>query len=366
MTPQAADPCGRDVVAIYDLKRRNESNANYDLIGRYYYLWPDNAACREEVHDRLAGVARITQEVRPNGLLCEVQLHLDFDVAEDEKYGPNRFSKLITLVGADTSRFAATAPGETGATVFYEAPAHTVDRAAGPADENSDVVTDRTEAPPRRRQSLHARAPPVLRPAARPLLLLRPVARGLLLGERRASRLRRHRSAKVRKAWVGDTNDAMGCAPHAIGRRAGVWDDTTASRTRNEPFRSGRLARAHGRALVRERRGHGRERRRRPGGDRGREGHRPRHRQRRRPLCRRTARPGRRGACTCPGFEKFGACKHQAAVVTAANAADLSKVRERMSRLRDGLALDSREALIERLVELARVQPTVLAALEDR
>lgn len=148
MTPQAADPCGRDVVAVYDLKRRNESNANYDLIGRYYYLWPDNASCREEVHDRLSGVARITQEVRPNGLLCEVQLQLDFDVAEDEKYGPNRFSKLITLVGADTSRFAATVPGETGATVFYEAPAHAVDRAAGPADENSDVATDRSDAPP--------------------------------------------------------------------------------------------------------------------------------------------------------------------------------------------------------------------------
>ncbi len=148
MTPQTADPCGRDVVAVYDLKRRNESNANYDLIGRYYYLWPDNAACREEVHDRLSGIARITQEVRPNGLLCEVQLRLDFDVSEDEKYGPNRFSKLITLVGADTSRFAATAPGETGATVFYEAPAHQVDRAAGPADENSDIVTDRSETPP--------------------------------------------------------------------------------------------------------------------------------------------------------------------------------------------------------------------------
>lgn len=147
MTPQAADRCGRDVVAVYDLKRRNESNANYDLIGRYYYLWPDNAACREEVHDRLSGVARITQDVRPSGLLCEVQLKLEFDVAEDEKYGPNRFSKLITLVGADTSRFAATVPGETGATVFYEAPAHTVDRAAGPADENSEIVTDRSDAP---------------------------------------------------------------------------------------------------------------------------------------------------------------------------------------------------------------------------
>lgn len=148
MTPQAADPCGRDVVAVYDLKRRNESNANYDLIGRYYYLWPDNAACREQVHDRLSGVARITQEVRPNGLLCEVQLHLEFDVAEDEKYGPNRFSKLITLVGADTTRFAATVPGEAGGTVFYEAPARTVDRAAGPAEENGSIVTDREDTPP--------------------------------------------------------------------------------------------------------------------------------------------------------------------------------------------------------------------------
>ena len=76
--------------------------------------------------------------------------------------------------------------------------------------------------------------------------------------------------------------------------------------------------------------------------------------------------PAGEGSCTCPGFEKFGACKHEAAVVTAANAADLGKVRDRMARLRDGLALDSREALVERLVELARRQPSVLAALEGR
>lgn len=74
--------------------------------------------------------------------------------------------------------------------------------------------------------------------------------------------------------------------------------------------------------------------------------------------------PAGEGSCTCPGFEKFGACKHQAAVVTAANAGDLGKVRERMTKLRDGLALDSKDALIERLTELARVQPAVLAALE--
>lgn len=76
--------------------------------------------------------------------------------------------------------------------------------------------------------------------------------------------------------------------------------------------------------------------------------------------------PAGEGSCTCPGFEKFGACKHQAAVVTAANAADLTKVRERMAQLRDGLALDSKDALVERLAELARVQPAVLAALEGR
>ncbi len=76
--------------------------------------------------------------------------------------------------------------------------------------------------------------------------------------------------------------------------------------------------------------------------------------------------PAGEGSCTCPGFEKFGACKHQAAVVVAANAADLGKVRERMAKLRDGLALDSQDALIERLAELARVQPAVLAALEGR
>jgi uncharacterized Zn finger protein len=74
--------------------------------------------------------------------------------------------------------------------------------------------------------------------------------------------------------------------------------------------------------------------------------------------------PAGEGACTCPGFEKFGACKHQAAVVTAANAADLSKVRDRMAKLarRPG-AWTASEALVERLVP--NWQPAVLAALED-
>jgi uncharacterized Zn finger protein len=78
--------------------------------------------------------------------------------------------------------------------------------------------------------------------------------------------------------------------------------------------------------------------------------------------------PAGEGACTCPGFEKFGACKHQAAVVVAANLLDATGrqyVQGRLARLRDGLALESREALIERLVELAKREPTVLAGLES-
>jgi uncharacterized Zn finger protein len=77
--------------------------------------------------------------------------------------------------------------------------------------------------------------------------------------------------------------------------------------------------------------------------------------------------PNGEGACTCPGFDKFGACKHQAAVVVAANLLDATGrgyVRERLARLRDGLALESKDALIERIVELAKADPKMLAELE--
>lgn len=77
--------------------------------------------------------------------------------------------------------------------------------------------------------------------------------------------------------------------------------------------------------------------------------------------------PDGQGACTCPGFDKFGACKHQAAVVVAANLLDgtgRGYVRDRLARLRDGLALESKDALIERIVELAKRDPKVLAGLE--
>jgi uncharacterized Zn finger protein len=77
--------------------------------------------------------------------------------------------------------------------------------------------------------------------------------------------------------------------------------------------------------------------------------------------------PAGEGACSCPGFEKFGACKHQAAVVVAANLLDgtgRGYVKDRLARLRDGLALESKDALIERIVELAKADPKVLSGLE--
>ncbi|MGH1560377.1 hypothetical protein ACRAWD_27420 [Caulobacter segnis] len=133
------------MVAVFDLKRRNESNANYDLIGRYYYLWPDNAACREEVHDRLNGVARITRGGPPTAACCarsNCAWTSTWQTAMSDT--PNRFSKLVTLVGADTSRFAATLTDEAGAHgLLRGAFAHSADRAAGPADERNEIVNDR-------------------------------------------------------------------------------------------------------------------------------------------------------------------------------------------------------------------------------
>lgn len=119
----AVDPCKRDLVAAYNLQLKRGSSAEYEMVGRYYYLWPtQGGACGEELYDRLSGVARISQQVKTTGLLCEVLFVLEFDITADEKYGPNKFSKQVTLVGADTSRFAATMPGSTEAMIFYEAP----------------------------------------------------------------------------------------------------------------------------------------------------------------------------------------------------------------------------------------------------
>jgi uncharacterized Zn finger protein len=74
------------------------------------------------------------------------------------------------------------------------------------------------------------------------------------------------------------------------------------------------------------------------------------------------------GLCTCPAFEDWGFCKHLVAVAMVYNDStenELKGVRGRMSRLREGLALEDREALIARLVDLARRYPEVLTDIED-
>jgi len=78
---------------------------------------------------------------------------------------------------------------------------------------------------------------------------------------------------------------------------------------------------------------------------------------------------GGEGGCTCLAYDKFGPCKHMAAAALAFNAADpldLAKVRGRLSRLRDGLDLDSKDELIARIIDLAKQHPVLLRALDPR
>lgn len=73
------------------------------------------------------------------------------------------------------------------------------------------------------------------------------------------------------------------------------------------------------------------------------------------------------GVCTCPAFEDWAVCKHLVATAIVYNDLDPAQIRRahgRIAKLRQGLGLEIREALIERLVDLARRQPQVLAALE--
>ena len=74
------------------------------------------------------------------------------------------------------------------------------------------------------------------------------------------------------------------------------------------------------------------------------------------------------GLCSCPAFQDFGICKHLAATAITYNdlpESEAAEARGRIARLRDGLALESKEALIERIVELAKQDPGVLARLES-
>ena len=73
------------------------------------------------------------------------------------------------------------------------------------------------------------------------------------------------------------------------------------------------------------------------------------------------------GECTCPDFPLERTCKHIGATALAADALaprDLRRLDGRLSRLRDALAGESREALVGRVMDLARGLPGALKALE--
>jgi len=73
------------------------------------------------------------------------------------------------------------------------------------------------------------------------------------------------------------------------------------------------------------------------------------------------------GECTCPDFPLERTCKHIGATALTADALgprDLRGLDGRLSHLRDALAAESREALIARLMDLARHLPAAAEMLE--
>ena len=73
------------------------------------------------------------------------------------------------------------------------------------------------------------------------------------------------------------------------------------------------------------------------------------------------------GECTCPDFPLERTCKHIGATALAADALgprDLRRLDGRLSALRDSLAAEPREALVARLMDLARALPGAAEMLE--
>ncbi len=73
------------------------------------------------------------------------------------------------------------------------------------------------------------------------------------------------------------------------------------------------------------------------------------------------------GECNCPDFPLERTCKHIGATALTADELDLREARAldgRLSALRDALISEPREALVARLMDLARHVPHVAAALE--
>ena len=73
------------------------------------------------------------------------------------------------------------------------------------------------------------------------------------------------------------------------------------------------------------------------------------------------------GECTCPDFPLERTCKHIGATALAADALAPREVRAldgRLSALRDALAAEPREALVVRLMDLARHLPRAAEMIE--
>jgi len=74
------------------------------------------------------------------------------------------------------------------------------------------------------------------------------------------------------------------------------------------------------------------------------------------------------GECTCPDFPLERTCKHIGATALTADAMgprEVRSVNQRLSTLRDMLAAEPREALVVRLMDLARRLPNAAEMLED-
>ncbi len=75
------------------------------------------------------------------------------------------------------------------------------------------------------------------------------------------------------------------------------------------------------------------------------------------------------GECACPDFPLERTCKHIGAVALAGDALTLRDARKldgRLSNLRAALELESREDVIQRVMDLARFTPGVIDALEPQ
>lgn len=73
------------------------------------------------------------------------------------------------------------------------------------------------------------------------------------------------------------------------------------------------------------------------------------------------------GECSCPDFPLERTCKHIGATALTADALgprDLRRLDGRLSTLRDALAAEPREALVTRLMDLARHLPGAAELLE--